>query len=534
MVITIFSGLIGGLGLFLFGMNMMASGMQKAAGDRLRRILELLTSNPYMATLTGILVTMVVQSSSTTSVMVVGFTNSGLMGLSQALGTMLGASIGTTITAQLISFNLSLLVYPLIGVGVVLHMFAKKRVHKSIGQSILGFGILFIGLGIMSTAMHPLRSYPPFLTMMTSFSNTPVLGVLVGTIFTALIQSSSATSGVVIALTLQGTIDAPAAISLMLGANIGTTITAALASIGTNLTARRSVLAIFLVKVIGTIVVLLLFDPFLLMIQKTADSVTREVANAHTIFNVLNVLFIIPFMKPLLKLVVKLMPGDDSLVSTGPKHLNERLLTTPSVAIEAARQEVIHMANIARDLLGQAINILFENEKNAVESAYQTEDLIDKLEREIVEFLNKLAQSSLSKDQSEAIYAIMHICSDLERIGDHAINIIQMSAVKQDNALNFSNEAVDELQSLYRIVDQMFEGAIDAYVKEDKQLAETVIKQDDEVDSRERHLRKNHISRLNQGICVPHSGILFLDVISNLERVADHITNVGEIVTGEF
>jgi phosphate:Na+ symporter len=532
--LTIFSGLIGGLGLFLFGMNMMASGMQKAAGDRLRRILELLTSNPYMATITGILVTMVVQSSSTTSVMVVGFTNSGLMGLSQALGTMLGASIGTTITAQLISFNFSLLIYPLIGVGVVLHMFSKKRVHKSLGQSILGFGILFIGLGIMSTAMHPLRSFPPFLSMMTSFSNTPILGVLVGTIFTALIQSSSATSGVVIALTLQGTIDAPAAISLMLGANIGTTITAALASIGTNLTARRSVLAIFLVKVIGTIVVLVLFRPFLNMIELTADSVTREVANAHTIFNVMNVLLFIPFMKPLLKLVVKVMPGEDLSVESGPRHLNERLLTTPSVAIEAARQEVLHMANVAKDLLGNSIGIFMEQEKNTVELAYQKEELIDKLEKEIVEFLNKLAQSSLSKDQSEAIYSIMHICSDLERIGDHAINIIQMSDVKQENLLHFSDEAKEELINLYQVIDQMFEKAIEAYVKEDKQMARIVIDQDDVVDSEERRLRKNHISRLNQGICVPHAGILFLDVISNLERVADHITNFGEIVTGEF
>ena len=220
MFISILFGLIGGLGLFLFGMNMMASGMQKAAGYKLRRILELLTSNPYMATLTGILVTIVVQSSSTTSVMVVGFTNSGLMGLSQALGTMLGASIGTTITAQLISFDFSLIVYPLIGVGVGLHLFGKKRLYKSIGQSILGFTILFVGLEIMSEAMHPLRDYAFFHNLMVSVSSAPILGVLIGTIFTALIQSSSATSGVVIAMTLQGTINAPAAMALMLGANI--------------------------------------------------------------------------------------------------------------------------------------------------------------------------------------------------------------------------------------------------------------------------------------------------------------------------
>ncbi len=534
MFISILFGLIGGLGLFLFGMNMMASGMQKAAGNKLRRILELLTSNPYMATLTGILVTIVVQSSSTTSVMVVGFTNSGLMGLSQALGTMLGASIGTTITAQLISFDFSLIVYPLIGVGVGLHLFGKKRLYKSIGQSILGFTILFVGLEIMSEAMHPLRDYEFFHNLMVSVSSAPILGVLIGTIFTALIQSSSATSGVVIAMTLQGTINAPAAIALMLGANIGTTITAALASIGTNITARRSVLAIFLVKVLGTIVVLILFHPFLDLVSLTSNSATRVVANAHTIFNVANVLLFIPLMKPVLNFVVKVIPGEDLILETGPRHLNDRILSSPVAALEAARQEVLHMSNISRELVDQSIRIFLYEEKHLIEGCIKKEELIDSLEKEIVIFLNKLAQSSLSKNQTEAIYALMHISSDVERIGDHGINIIRMAEIKMEEQLKFSEVAIEELVHFHSMVDQMLESAIEAFVKDDVILASQVILKDDEVDAEERNLRKSHIERLKQGICLPHSGILFLDVISNLERVGDHSTNLAEVVTGEF
>ena len=536
MLISMLFGLIGGLGLFLFGMNMMASGMQKAAGNKLRRILELLTSNPYMATLTGILVTIVVQSSSTTSVMVVGFTNSGLMGLSQALGTMLGASIGTTITAQLISFDFSMVVYPLIGVGVGMHLFAKKRIYKSIGQGILGFTILFIGLEIMSEAMYPLRSNPFFLKTMSSVSNTPILGVLIGTLFTAIIQSSSATSGVVIALTLQGTIDTYAAIALMLGANIGTTITAAIASIGTNITAKRSVLAIFLVKVMGTILVLLIFPSFVGWMSLTADTTTRIVANAHTIFNVANVMLFIPFIKPVLALVVKLVPGpsEDQIEVLGAKHLNERILGSPVAALEAARQEVLRMANISRELLNQAIQIFIKEDRSLIEESMKKETLIDHLEKDIVVFLNQLAQSSLSKDQSESIYAIMHICSDIERIGDHGVNIIRMAEIKMDEELQYSDMALEELKNFHFMVDEMLKNAIEAFIKEDVQLATQVIDKDNEVDAEERLLRKNHIQRLKEGICMPHSGILFLDVISNLERVGDHSTNLAEVVAGEF
>lgn len=531
---TLAFGLIGGLGLFLFGMKMMASGMQKAAGDKLRRILEILTGNPYIATLTGIIITVLVQSSSTTNVMVVGFTNSGLMSLSQALGTMLGANIGTTVTAQLISFDISIMIYPTIGLGAALNLFGTKRYHKTIGQGVLGFGLLFLGLRTMSEAMHPLRDFPPFLTMLASFGQTPALGILVGALFTALIQSSSATAGVVIALTMQGIIDTPSAISIVLGANIGTSITAALASIGTNLTARRAVLAIVCVKVTGVLIALVFFHPFVALVSYTGDSVTRQVANAHTLFNVFNVLAFFPFLNPFLTLITRIMPGEEQTIETGTKYLNKQILRTPALAIGAARQELLRMASIARGMLQDSITIFLHQDKTLIDTAMQKEDLIDSLEKEITVFLAEIAQSSLSQDQSHEITSLMHVSSDLERIGDHAENIIQLAEVRMEEDLPFSPTAVLELEHLYDLVDQMLAEAITAFEKEDIALARIVIEKDDHVDFLERSLRKNHIQRLNQKRCMPQSGVIYLDLISNLERVADHATNLGEVVTGDF
>ena len=533
-VFSIAFGLIGGLGLFLFGMKMMASGMQKAAGDRLRKILEVLTSNPYIATFTGIIITVLVQSSSTTNVMVVGFTNSGLMTLSQALGVMLGANIGTTVTAQIISLNISVLIYPAIGIGALLSLFSTKRFQKSIGQGILGFGLLFLGLGTMSEAMYPLRDFPPFLLLLSSFGRIPPLGVLAGALFTALIQSSSATAGVVIALTLQGIIDTPSAIAIVLGANIGTSITAALASIGTNLTARRAVVGIVCVKITGVFLALILFRPFVNLVALTGTTVTRQVANAHTLFNVLNVLLVYPFMASLLRLTTKLLPGKEQPVETGTQYLNKRLLKTSPVAISAARQELLRMARIAREMLRDAVHIVLHHDRSLIGSTMQKESLIDSLEKDITVFLSEIAQNSLSKDQSKTVASLLHASSDLERIGDHAENIVQLAEVKMEENLVFSPTATQELQNFYRLVDQMLEESIIAFEKEDTSLAHQVIHMDHEVDALERSLRKNHIFRLNQKQCVPQSGVIFLDLISNLERVADHATNLAEVVTGDF
>ncbi len=534
MLYHIVVGLIGGLGVFIFGMQMMASGLQKAAGDRLRRILEILTSNRYMAAVTGIIVTALVQSSSTTAVMVVGFTNAGLMNLSQALATMLGANIGTTITAQVISFDISLLVYPTLGLGAFLNFCGRKRFYKYIGQSILGFGFLLLGLSIMSEGMNPLREFEPFLNMLATFGSVPILGILAGALFTAAIQSSSATAVVVIALALQGLIDTPSAIAIVLGANIGTCVTAALASIGTNIVARRAVVALVIVKTLGVLIALLLFNPFIELVSYTGTSVERQVANAHTIFNVLNVIIVLPFFNPLLRLVTWWLPGEDGVVESRIKYLDRRMLKTPSVAIANARQEILHMAFLAREMLQNSIRIIIHNESKLINQTLQKEDLVDRLEKDITIYLSETAQRSMNIQQAQTVAGLMHATNDLERIGDHAQNIINLAEIKMEEKIQFSDVAVLELQNLYAKVDKMLEKAIISFEQENIEMAQEVIKEDQLIDNMERILRKHHIERINEKKCRPQSGVIYLDLISNLERVGDHATNLAEVITGDF
>lgn len=534
MFYNIFIGLIGGLGLFLFGMQTMASGMQKAAGDKLRRILEILTSNPYIATVTGIIVTILVQSSSTTTIMVVGFANAGIMNLTQAVGTILGANIGTTITAQMISFKVGILIYPAIGLGAFLNFFGMNRFFKHIGQGVLGFGLLFLGMSIMADAMSPLREFPPFLNMLASFGRIPLLGILAGALFTAAIQSSSAASGVIIALTLRGLVDTPSAIALILGTNVGTCISAILASIGTSLSARRAALAHILFNVFGVVLVLVFFNPFLDLIQHTGTTITRQVANAHTIFNVLNTLIMFPFLSLFVRLITRLIPGEELMVESGTRYLDRRMLKTPSVAIGSARQEILRMGALAREQLGDSINIFLNNERKLISYAQQKEELIDSLEKDITTYLADMGQHSLSIQQSKTAASLMHATNDLERIGDHAENIVELAEVKMDEKLPFSPVAVQELQDLYQKVDKHLEKAIRAFEKEDVTLAREVIEDDDIIDNLERTLRKHHIERINKKKCLPKAGVIYLDLLSNFERVADHATNLAQVITGDF
>lgn len=534
MAYSIFFGLFGGMGLFLYGIKIMSTGMQRAAGDKLRHILEILTSNPYIATLTGIMVTLLVQSSSTTSVMVIGFVNAGLMNLSQAVGTMLGASIGTTITAQLISFDLYTIIYPVLGLGAFLYLFAKRRLYKNIGQSVLGFGILFLGLSTMSAAMHPLREYPPFITLLASFGLVPFLGVIVGALFTAVIQSSSATAGIVIALTMQGIIDTPSSIAIVLGANIGTCITAALASIGTNITAKRAVVAITFVKILGVALALIFFEPFILLISYTGSTVTRQVANAHTIFNILNVVMFYPILNPFLKLIVKLVPGEEKVVESGTKYINQHLLKSTPVAIGAARQEVLRMAQLSREMLQDSVNIIVYNESSLIAHVYQKEDLIDTLEKDIVTYLAEISQGSMSKDQSRSVTSMMHAVNDLERIGDHGNNIAELAELKIEENLKLSEGAKVELENFYIKVDQLLQKSIIAFELDDTRLAREVISEYDGISKLEHTIRNKHIERLSHKECIPHTGVVYLDIVNSLERVAGNATNISKVVVGDI
>jgi phosphate:Na+ symporter len=530
---NIVTQLIGGLGLFLFGMQLMASGMQKAAGDRLRRILEILTSKPIVAVFTGVVVTVLVQSSSTTTVLVVGFANAGLMTLAQAVGTILGANIGTTVTAQIISFKVHVLIYPAIGLGAVLNFFGKRRTYKYVGQAVLGFGLLFLGMVTMSSAMEPLREFPLFIDLMTRFGRNPILGVAIGALFTALVQSSSASTGLIIAMTTQNILTLPAAIALILGTNVGTCITALLASMGASLAAKRAAVAHVTFNICGVLVALILFRPFVNLMSGTGADITRQTANAHTIFNIAATVVVLPFFKYFVALVTHIVPGEEVAVEMGPKYLDKRILKTPAVAIGGVRQECLRMATLAREMVGESLKVFIKEDRKLMQYVLQKEGLVDSLEKEITIYLAELSQHSLTFEQSQTVSLLMHTVNDLERIGDHAQNIVQLAEIKMEEGLHFSQRAIDELQAMYEKVDEMMAKAIEAFDNEDEALAREVVEQDDVVDYMERTLRKSHIGRINEKVCVPQSGVIYLDVISNFERIADHATNFAQVVLGE-
>lgn len=524
---------IGGLGLFLFGIQIMASGMQKAAGDRFRRILEMLTNKPVLGVLTGIVVTLLVQSSSTSTVMVVGFANAGLMNLSQAISVIIGANIGTTVTAQIVSFNIGMIALPAIGIGSLLNFFGRRRFHRYLGQTVLGFGLLFLGMTTMSSGMIPLRELETFHSMLLQFSRYPILGILCGAAFTAIIQSSSAATGVIIAMTMQDLIPFHSAVPLILGTNVGTSITAILASIGANVAARRAAVAHVLFNVIGVTLALIFLKPFTEIIIETASTVPRQVANTHTAFNVLNTIVFLIFLKYFTRVVCYIVPGVDEKIEFGPKYLDPRILKTPAVAIGGAKQELLRMGGIAREMLDESMLVFLKNDLKKIKHIEQMEELVDGLEKEINIYLADLSQHSMSKEQSKMVAALMSAANDLERIGDHAENIMQLSEIKTEERLPFSITALDEITSLYKKVSSMLERAIKAFEQDDKESAQQIVIEDDEVDAQEKALRKRHIDRINTKKCYPSAGVIYLDLLSNLERVADHANNIAYLVLEE-
>ncbi len=530
---NMFFSTLGGLGLFLFGIQIMASGMQKAAGDRFRKILEILTYKPVLGVLTGIVVTMLVQSSSTSTVMVVGFANAGMMNLSQAISVIIGANIGTTVTAQIVSFKVGVIAFPAIGIGSLLNFFGRRRFYRYLGQTILGFGLLFLGMTTMSSGMSPLRDFEAFHQLLAQFSRYPILGILFGAIFTALIQSSSASTGVIIALTMQDLVPFNAAVPLILGTNIGTCVTAMLASVGANVAARRAAVAHVLFNLVGVILALIFLKPFTELIVQTAATVPRQVANTHTAFNILNTVLFIALLKQFTGLVCRIVPGEDVKMEFGPKYLDPRILKTPSVAIGGAKQELLRMAGIAREMLDESMQVFLHDDLKKIKHIEQMEELVDGLEKEINIYLAELSQHSLSGEQSRFVAALMSAANDLERIGDHAENIMQLSELKAEERLPFSTTAMEEISAMYDKVASMLERSIRAFEHEDPAQAREVVSEENVIDDEEKKLRKRHIERINTKKCYPGAGVIYLDLLSNLERVADHANNIAHLVLEE-
>ncbi|MFH1478912.1 MAG: Na/Pi cotransporter family protein [Candidatus Omnitrophota bacterium] len=540
MIQEISFGLLGGLGLLLFGMNLMSEGLQKVAGAKLKQILKMLTDKPFMGVLVGTVVTTIIQSSSTTTVMVVGFVNAGLMTLKQAIGVIMGANIGTTITAQLIAFKLDKYALPAIGVGVILMFFGKQRKIKFWGQVVLGFGILFFGLSTLKEIMSPLKEIPAVADFFVSLGANPLLAVLAGLLLTLVLQSSSAVVGFIQALALIGVLDFTAAIGAMLGSNIGTTITAQIASIGTNISSRRAAMVHTVFNVLGVLIVLPFF--YTGVFQHLIDIITpgavgtgtimRHVANAHTLFNVFNTLLFLPFIWLFVKIAKMIVPGEVELDHAQPKYLEEHLLNTPSIALEQSIKEISRMLEISRIAVNEGMKVFFEKDLKYVQKVSKKEDAIDNLQSEITNYVVKISQKNLTSEESEKLPVLLHSVNDVERIGDHAENLAELSQRAIEEKLNLTDPAVEELEIIYREVDNMMKDVKEAFLTQNTEYAKIALKREDEINRLQMQLKANHIRRLNDGKCIPLSGVIFLDYINNLEKIGDHLTNIAQAVCG--
>lgn len=518
--------LLGGLGLFIYGMNTMGAGLQKAAGDKLKKLLEILTTNRLLGLVFGAIVTSIIQSSSATTVMVVGFVNAGLMNLMQATGVIMGADIGTTVTSQLVAFKLTDIAPVVVAVGVALLIFGTKRKYRQLGEILTGFGILFVGMSFMSGSMEPLRESELFANIMTTFATNKILGVIVGFVVTAVIQSSSASIGLLQALAANQLISIGTALPIILGMNIGTCVTALLSSIGTNITARRAAMIHLLIKVFGMMLFVGLTSPLSIAVEYLGGDTVRQIANAHTLYNIVNVAILLPFASLLVLASKRFVPGEEEDEGV-LKYLDHRILETPSIAVLQAVKEVARMGIVAKETLRYAVDGFIKGDEKLLDNCFQKEDLVNAMEKEITQFLVLLSNSSLSSDENDLVTSLFHTINDIERIGDHAENIAELGQRKIDSALVFSEIGIGHLTEMTDFVYSMVEDSITALRNKDFQLARDVRKREDEVDRMEREYRESHIGRLNNYQCVPGSGVVFLDVISNLERIGDHCSNIA-------
>ncbi len=526
--------LMGGLGLFLFGMNLMGDGLQKSAGSKLKKIIELLTSNTIMGVLVGMVVTMVIQSSSATTVMVVGFVNAGIMTLGQAIGVIMGANIGTTITAQLVSLDVDFLAPVALGIGIVIYMFSKKPKNRHIAEILIGFGILFTGMDFMKDAVKPLAGYQGFTDMLVSFGHKPILGVLMGFAITAIVQSSSASMGMLIALASQGLIPITAALPILYGENIGTCVTSLISSIGASRNARRAAIMHLTFNIIGSLIFMFLLSGPIVKLVTYLDpnDAARQIANAHTLFNVLNVLILLPFAKLIVKLAMKLVPENYSEEDDekAVKYIDDRMIETPSIALSNTVKEILRMGDKAKDSLNLSMEALLERSKDKAELSFKREKLINELQKSILNYLLKLSKASLNDDSREAVDGLFNTVNDIERIGDHAENIAELAQSSIEFQQGFSDEGKAELINMYNKVISAYTYALEAMRTSNVDLACKVIKMEEQVDIMEKSCRANHMKRLNANSCSIDNGVIYLDVVSNLERVSDHAVNIAQQV----
>ncbi len=528
--------LMGGLGLFLYGMKFMGDGLERVAGSKMRGLLEVLTRNRLLGVLVGAGFTMIIQSSSAATVMVVGFVNAGLMNLNQAVGVILGANFGTSITAQLAAFDLGKVAPVALLTGVVMMLFFKRSLVQRLGMVIAGFGMLFVGMGMMSGAMKPLRTDAGFMEMIHNTANNPLSALLIGAAVTCVIQSSSASIVLVQLLASQGLLTLEMSLYICLGCAIGTCITAVLAAIGASKNARRAAMIHLIYNLIGSslMLILLQFVPladWMRAITEPGD-IMRQIANAMMIMKGVEVVLFFGFAPLLVKASLWLVRGEDPVANENRTlYLDPRLLVTPPIATAQAVKEVERMAAVAKENLAHSLDAFMQRDTGLAAKVLQVETLINYLNHEITTYLVAISQQDLSPQDSVLVSSLYHVINDLERIGDHAENIAEFTQDSIREQITFSDAAMGELAEIRGKVMALLQQAIDVFQTRDRSQLNEVYQREEAIDDLEKALQQAHIDRLSVGQCTPRSGMLFSDLLSNLERVADHATNVAFSIT---
>lgn len=539
---------IGGLGMFLYGMDIMASGLQKAAGNKMKELLGYLTNNRFLGVLVGALVTAIIQSSSATTVMIVGFVNAGIMNLTQAAGVIMGANVGTTITAWLVSANEwagalkpDFFAPFILGIGAFIITFSNKQNLTQKAEIAVGFGILFIGLSSMSSSIGIYQDSPIFSKAFQVLGNNPILGILTGAIVTAIIQSSSASVGILQTLAMRGIVNWRSAIFITLGQNIGTCITALLSSAGANKTAKRAAVIHLLFNVMGAVIYGVIMTIFFGVFNELAMQhiTSTEISIFHTIFNVTVTIMLFPFANVLVKLSGMIIredeveeEEDEEIEEMVLRHLDPRILETPSFAVENAVKEVARMGNIVIGNLNRIIKESGKPEpsKKQIDKVFQNEKVINHLDTMITEYLVKISKLSISEKQMEVVNYLFDTITDIERAGDHVENIAEGMLNLKQTGVRMVASAKKELKEMTECVKDALNESIQAVGNGDVDMAREAIQKEQKVDKLEKQIRKNHIERLKRGYCVPEEGVFFLDIVSNLERISDHADNIAKYV----
>ena len=529
---------LGGLGLFLYSIKTMGDGLQQAAGDRLRYYIDKYTSNPFLGVLVGIVVTALIQSSTGVTVITVGLVSASLLTLRQAIGIIMGANIGTTVTSFIIGFKLGEYALPLIFLGTMFLFFTKNRTVNNIGRILFGVGGIFYALNLISAGMSPLKDLPQFKEYMVTLGQNPILGVVAGAVITVLIQASSATIGILQGLYAGGFLDLKGSLPVLFGDNIGTTLTVIIAAAGANVSAKRVAASHVTFNVLGTILCLILLGPFTSMIEYFQAllhlSPEMTIAFSHGAFNVSNTIVQFPFIGALAYFVTKLIPGEDEVVKYEPLYLDEQLIQqAPSIALGNAKKELLHLGNYAVKAFDLSYDYIINSNEKVAEKGHKTEEAINTIDEKLTRYLISLSSEALSQKESEVLTNILDSSRDLERIGDHAEALININDYLQRKNVQFSNSALEELEDIYRQTSEFVKDALESVENNDLEMAESLIERHEAINKMERVLRKTHIKRLNNGECSTQAGVNFIDIISHYTRVSDHAMNLAEKVLAE-